>query len=183
MSTFASVPSAVAAIARGEIVVVVDDDDPMNEGDLVLAAAAATPEKLAFVVRHTSGVVCVSSTRSWRATTSLPQVTVTASAFTRISTRRPIAPAAGPHEPTDPAADCTRVVSDMSPTRTPRSVPCRSPPLQISLNLSIKQIKRVGRGFRNFDNYRLRLLLHCGGCNWQDQPAARLRARGPRLVA
>ncbi|MPZ87448.1 MAG: ISL3 family transposase [Nitriliruptorales bacterium] len=52
-----------------------------------------------------------------------------------------------------------------------------------AVNLSIKQIKRVGRGFRNFDNYRLRLLLHCGGCNWQHQPAARLRARGPRLVA
>jgi transposase len=52
-----------------------------------------------------------------------------------------------------------------------------------AVNLSIKQIKRVGRGFRNFDNYRLRLLLHCGGCNWQDQPAARLRGRNPRLAA
>jgi transposase len=50
-------------------------------------------------------------------------------------------------------------------------------------NLGIKQIKRVGRGFRNFNNYRLRLLLSCGGVNWQDQPAARLRGRGPQLVA
>jgi transposase len=52
-----------------------------------------------------------------------------------------------------------------------------------AVNLSIKQIKRTGRGFRNFDNYRLRLLLHCGGCNWQDQPAARLRGRRPRSAA
>lgn len=52
-----------------------------------------------------------------------------------------------------------------------------------AVNLSIKQIKRVGRGFRNFDNYRLRLLLHCGGVNWQTQPAARLRGRGPLLAA
>jgi len=51
-----------------------------------------------------------------------------------------------------------------------------------AVNLLIKNIKRVGHGFRNFDNYRLRLLLHCG-VTWQDQPAARLRARTPRLVA
>ena len=36
-----------------------------------------------------------------------------------------------------------------------------------AVNLTIKQIKRVGRGFTNFDNYRLPLLLRCGGCNWQ----------------
>jgi hypothetical protein len=41
----------------------------------------------------------------------------------------------------------------------------------------------IGRGFRNFANYRLRLLPHCGGVDWQDQPAARLRGRSPRLVA
>lgn len=52
-----------------------------------------------------------------------------------------------------------------------------------AVNLTIKQIKRVGRGFTNFDNYRLRLLLRCGGCNWQTQPAARIRGRRPRLVA
>jgi transposase len=51
-----------------------------------------------------------------------------------------------------------------------------------AVNLSIKQIKRVGRGFRNFDNYRLRLLLHCG-ITWHTQPAARLRGRGPQLAA
>ncbi len=51
-----------------------------------------------------------------------------------------------------------------------------------AVNLAIKNIKRVGRGFRSFDNYRLRLLLHCG-VTWQDQPAARLRGRNPSLVA
>jgi transposase len=50
-------------------------------------------------------------------------------------------------------------------------------------NLGIKAIKRVGRGFRSFRNYRLRLLLACGGVNWHDQPAACLRGRRPPLVA
>ena len=55
---FASIPEAVAAVGRGEIVVVVDDEDRENEGDLIMAAEAATPEKIAFFVRHTSGVIC-----------------------------------------------------------------------------------------------------------------------------
>jgi 3,4-dihydroxy 2-butanone 4-phosphate synthase / GTP cyclohydrolase II len=59
---FASIPDAVAAIGRGEIVVVVDDEDRENEGDLIMAAGAATPEKLAFFVRHTSGLICVPMT-------------------------------------------------------------------------------------------------------------------------
>ena len=50
-----------------------------------------------------------------------------------------------------------------------------------AMNLLIKKIKRVGHGFRNFDNYRLRLLLHCG-VTWQAAPAARIRGRQPRLV-
>lgn len=56
---FATIPEAVEAIARGEIVVVVDDEDRENEGDLIMAAEFATPEKIAFFVRHTSGVICV----------------------------------------------------------------------------------------------------------------------------
>jgi 3,4-dihydroxy 2-butanone 4-phosphate synthase/GTP cyclohydrolase II len=55
---FAHVRSAIDAFARGEIVVVTDDDDRENEGDLIFAAVHATPEKLAFTVRHTSGIVC-----------------------------------------------------------------------------------------------------------------------------
>lgn len=50
--------AAVEAFKRGEIVVVTDDNDRENEGDLVLAAVHATPEKLAFIIRHTSGIVC-----------------------------------------------------------------------------------------------------------------------------
>jgi 3,4-dihydroxy 2-butanone 4-phosphate synthase / GTP cyclohydrolase II len=55
---FATIPDAVAAIASGEIVVVVDDEDRENEGDLIMAAESATAEKIAFFVRHTSGVIC-----------------------------------------------------------------------------------------------------------------------------
>jgi 3,4-dihydroxy 2-butanone 4-phosphate synthase/GTP cyclohydrolase II len=54
---------AIAAFRRGEILVVTDDDDRENEGDLILAANHATPEKLAFIVRHTSGIVCAPLTR------------------------------------------------------------------------------------------------------------------------
>jgi 3,4-dihydroxy 2-butanone 4-phosphate synthase/GTP cyclohydrolase II len=57
-SAFATIPEAVAAIGRGEIIVVVDDEDRENEGDLIMAAEAATAEKIAFFVRHTSGVIC-----------------------------------------------------------------------------------------------------------------------------
>jgi len=57
-SHFAPIADAVAAIARGEIVVVVDDEDRENEGDLIMAAEHATAEKIAFFVRHTSGVIC-----------------------------------------------------------------------------------------------------------------------------
>ena len=56
---FAKVEEAVTAIGRGEIVVVVDDADRENEGDLIMAAEAATPETIAFFLAHTSGVICV----------------------------------------------------------------------------------------------------------------------------
>src|SRR5690606_2638765 len=52
------VVEALRAFEQGEIVVVTDDDDRENEGDLVLAAVHATPEKIASIVRHTSGIVC-----------------------------------------------------------------------------------------------------------------------------
>src|SRR5687767_6006828 len=53
------VEKAIAAIARGEIIIVVDDEDRENEGDLIMAAEFATPEKIAFFLQHTSGVICV----------------------------------------------------------------------------------------------------------------------------
>src|SRR5438874_1489731 len=57
-SSLDPVEGAIAAIARGEMVVVVDDDDRENEGDLIAAAAKITPEQMAFMIRHTSGIVC-----------------------------------------------------------------------------------------------------------------------------
>ncbi|SEB08002.1 3,4-dihydroxy-2-butanone-4-phosphate synthase [Variovorax sp. YR216] len=58
--TFDSVDSAIAAIGRGEFVVVVDDESRENEGDLIVAADAITPEGIGFMLRHTSGLICVS---------------------------------------------------------------------------------------------------------------------------
>ncbi|MDQ3304604.1 MAG: bifunctional 3,4-dihydroxy-2-butanone-4-phosphate synthase/GTP cyclohydrolase II [Actinomycetota bacterium] len=55
----ASIDEAVAAIGRGEVVVVIDDEDRENEGDLIMAAEFATPERIAFFVRHTSGLICM----------------------------------------------------------------------------------------------------------------------------
>jgi 3,4-dihydroxy 2-butanone 4-phosphate synthase/GTP cyclohydrolase II len=52
------VDAAIKAFARGEIVVVTDDDDRENEGDLFVAASLCTPEKMAFIIRNTSGIVC-----------------------------------------------------------------------------------------------------------------------------
>ncbi|MPZ60142.1 MAG: bifunctional 3,4-dihydroxy-2-butanone-4-phosphate synthase/GTP cyclohydrolase II [Propionibacteriales bacterium] len=54
-----SIERAVAEIAAGRMVVVVDDEDRENEGDLIFAAGKTTPELLAFMIRHTSGVICV----------------------------------------------------------------------------------------------------------------------------
>lgn len=55
--SMAPIEDVIAAIARGEMVVLVDDEDRENEGDLIMAAEFATPEKIAFIVRHTSGVI------------------------------------------------------------------------------------------------------------------------------
>ena len=54
---FAPIEDVIAAIARGEMIVMVDDEDRENEGDLIMAAQFATPEKIAFIVRYSSGVV------------------------------------------------------------------------------------------------------------------------------
>ena len=56
---FTTIENAIDAIARGEAVVVVDDANRENEGDLIIAAEKTTPETLGFMVRHTSGVICM----------------------------------------------------------------------------------------------------------------------------
>ena len=52
-----------------------------------------------------------------------------------------------------------------------------------AMNLLVKKIKRCGHGFKSFRNYRLRVLLHCGGIKWDAHPATTMRAHSPQLVA
>ena len=54
------IEDALAAFGRGEFLVVVDDEDRENEGDLIIAGDAITEEQMAFMIRHTSGVICAS---------------------------------------------------------------------------------------------------------------------------
>jgi 3,4-dihydroxy 2-butanone 4-phosphate synthase/GTP cyclohydrolase II len=56
---FTKIEQAIAAVAKGELVVVVDDADRENEGDLIMAAEKMTPEAMGFMIRHTSGVICM----------------------------------------------------------------------------------------------------------------------------
>ena len=74
---FADIDKAIAAIGRGEIVVVVDDEDRENEGDLVMAAEFATPEKIAFFLHHTSGYICAPITSSRARELDLPPMVAT----------------------------------------------------------------------------------------------------------
>ncbi|MGQ9367965.1 3,4-dihydroxy-2-butanone-4-phosphate synthase [Azospirillum sp. ST 5-10] len=53
------IEDAIAAIARGDMVVVVDDEDRENEGDIVIASDAITPEAVAFMMNHARGLICV----------------------------------------------------------------------------------------------------------------------------
>ena len=59
MTTFDGIERAIADIAAGRAVVVVDSEDRENEGDLIFAAELATPELMGFLVRYSSGYVCV----------------------------------------------------------------------------------------------------------------------------
>ncbi|MGY1746506.1 bifunctional 3,4-dihydroxy-2-butanone-4-phosphate synthase/GTP cyclohydrolase II [Blastococcus sp. SYSU D00695] len=70
----AAVQRAVAALAAGRMVVVVDDADREDEGDLVLGAATATPEQVAFVVRHSTGILCAPMTADRVERLRLPQM-------------------------------------------------------------------------------------------------------------
>ena len=59
---YAKIEEAIASIARGDMVLVVDDEDRENEGDLIVAAEKVTSEHIAFMVRHTSGLICLPMT-------------------------------------------------------------------------------------------------------------------------
>lgn len=66
------IEDALQAVATGSMVVVVDDEDRENEGDLIMAAEHATTESIAFMVRWTSGVLCVALTEARLAALALP---------------------------------------------------------------------------------------------------------------
>jgi len=57
--SFAAIEDIIAAVGRGEMVIMVDDEDRENEGDLIIAADAATPQQVGFMLRHTSGIICL----------------------------------------------------------------------------------------------------------------------------
>jgi 3,4-dihydroxy 2-butanone 4-phosphate synthase/GTP cyclohydrolase II len=59
MPTFSTIEAAVAAIARGDVIIVVDAEDRENEGDFICAASLATPEIVNFMIREGRGQVCV----------------------------------------------------------------------------------------------------------------------------
>jgi len=57
--SFAAIEEIIAAVGRGEMVIMVDDEDRENEGDLIVAADAASPQQIGFMLRHTSGIICL----------------------------------------------------------------------------------------------------------------------------
>lgn len=63
---------ALAAYKNGDLIIVTDDADRENEGDLMLLAEKATPEKVAFMVRHTTGILCVAMTQERARALRLP---------------------------------------------------------------------------------------------------------------
>jgi 3,4-dihydroxy 2-butanone 4-phosphate synthase / GTP cyclohydrolase II len=69
------VDRAIKDIAEGRPVLVVDDENRENEGDIIFAASMATPELLAFMIRYTSGVICVPMREAELDRLQLPQMT------------------------------------------------------------------------------------------------------------
>ena len=69
-----SIDELLAELRAGRMVIVVDDEDRENEGDLIMAAERATPEAVAFMIRHTSGIICVPMEERRLAQLELPQM-------------------------------------------------------------------------------------------------------------
>ncbi|HEV2271061.1 MAG TPA: 3,4-dihydroxy-2-butanone-4-phosphate synthase [Steroidobacteraceae bacterium] len=69
-----SVEDIVADLRAGRMVLIMDDEDRENEGDLIMAAELATPEAVAFMIRHTSGIICVPMEEDRLARLDLPQM-------------------------------------------------------------------------------------------------------------
>ncbi|KAL2891591.1 3,4-dihydroxy-2-butanone 4-phosphate synthase [Ceratocystis lukuohia] len=73
-SAFDTIPDCIAAYRNGEFLVVLDDPSRENEADLIIAAEDLTTEKMAFMVRHTSGLICAPLPASRTAALGLPQM-------------------------------------------------------------------------------------------------------------
>lgn len=73
---FDSIESTIEAFRNGEFIVVLDSQDRENEGDLIIAAEDVTTEKMAFMVRHTSGLICAPITSKLASSLALPQMVV-----------------------------------------------------------------------------------------------------------
>ncbi len=69
-----SVAEILAELRAGRTVIIMDDEDRENEGDLIMAAELATPEAVAFMIRHTSGIICVPMEEGELARLELPQM-------------------------------------------------------------------------------------------------------------
>src|SRR3989440_13040963 len=69
-----SVAEILAELRAGRMVVVMDDEDRENEGDLIMAAERATPEAVAFMIPHTSGIICVPLEEQRLARRELPRM-------------------------------------------------------------------------------------------------------------
>src|SRR2546429_175699 len=69
-----SVAEILAELRAGRLVVIMDDEDRENEGDLIMAAERVTPEAVAFMIRHTSGIICVPMEEQHLARLELPQM-------------------------------------------------------------------------------------------------------------
>jgi 3,4-dihydroxy 2-butanone 4-phosphate synthase/GTP cyclohydrolase II len=73
-SGLSSIEDKLAELRSGRMVVILDDEDRENEGDLIMAAESVTPEAVAFMIRHTSGILCVPMEADRLARLDLPQM-------------------------------------------------------------------------------------------------------------
>ena len=73
-TSFSSVEEILAELRAGRMVIILDDEDRENEGDLIMAAEHATPEAVAFMIRYTSGIICVPMEDERLAQLELPQM-------------------------------------------------------------------------------------------------------------
>lgn len=71
---FDSIQSTIAAFKNGEFIVVLDNEDRENEGDLIIAAEDISTEKMAFMIRHSSGLICTPVTSRIASSLALPQM-------------------------------------------------------------------------------------------------------------